>query len=78
MKFTSSFKVGILALSAIIILLFTVMWVKGKAISSADRITVSFKDVNGMRPGSGVQMMGVRIGQVEEIKPKINSSEWRL
>lgn len=75
MKFTSSFKVGILALSAIIILLFTVMWVKGKAISSADRITVSFKDVNGMREGSGVQMMGVRIGQVEEITPKINGTE---
>lgn len=75
MKFTSSFKVGILALSAIIILLFTVMWVKGKAISNAERITVSFKDVNGMREGSGVQMMGVRIGQVEEIVPKINGSE---
>lgn len=75
MKFTSSFKVGILALSAIIILLFTVMWVKGKAISSADRITISFKDVNGMREGSGVQMMGVRIGQVEEITPKINGTE---
>ena len=69
MKFSSSFKVGILAISAIIILLFTVMWVKGKAISNAERITVSFKDVNGMRSGSGVQMMGVRIGQVEEIKP---------
>ena len=66
MKFTSSFKVGLLALSAIIILLFTVMWVKGQAISSADRITISFKDVNGMREGSGVQMMGVRIGQVED------------
>ena len=75
MKFTSSFKVGILAISAIIILLFTVMWVKGKAISSADRITISFKDVNGMREGSGVQMMGVRIGQVEDIIPKINGSE---
>ena len=75
MKFSSSFKVGILALSAIIILLFTVMWVKGKAISSAERITVSFKDVNGMRAGSGVQMMGVRIGQIEEIKPKINSDD---
>lgn len=72
MKFSSSFKVGILALSAIIILLFTVMWVKGKAISNAERITVNFKDVNGMRAGSGVQMMGVRIGQVEEIKPKID------
>ena len=75
MKFTSSFKVGVLALSAIIILIFTVLWVNGKAISSAERITVSFKDVNGMREGSGVQMMGVRIGQVEEIIPKLNSSE---
>ncbi len=75
MKFSSSFKVGILALTAIIILLFTVLWVKGKAISNSERITISFKDVNGMRPGSGVQMMGVRIGQVEEIKPKINSAE---
>ena len=71
----SSLKVGILALSAIIILLFTVMWVKGKAISGAERITVSFKDVNGMREGSGVQMMGVRIGQVEEIIPRLNSSD---
>lgn len=75
MKFSSSFKVGILALSAIIILLFTVLWVKGKAISSAERLTVNFKDVNGMRAGSGVQMMGVRIGQVEEIKPKINFAD---
>ncbi len=75
MKFSSSFKVGILAISAIIILLFTVLWVKGKAISNAERITISFKDVNGMRAGSGVQMMGVRIGQVEEVKPKINEEE---
>ncbi len=75
MKFSSSFKVGILALSAIVILLFTVMWVKGKSISNAERITISFKDVNGMRAGSGVQMMGVRIGQVEEIKPKIADND---
>ena len=72
MKFSSSFKVGILAITAIIILLFTVLWVKGKAISNAERITVTFKDVNGMREGSGVQMMGVRIGQVENITPKID------
>lgn len=75
MKFTSSFKVGILAITAIIILIFTVMWVKGKAISSAERLVVVFKDVNGMRAGSGVQMMGVRIGQVEEIKPKMTGDE---
>ncbi len=75
MKFSSSFKVGILAITAIIILVFTVLWIKGKAISSAERITISFKDVNGMRPGSGVQMMGVRIGQVEEVKPQMNADE---
>ncbi len=75
MKFSSSFKVGILAISAIIILLFTVMWVKGKAISNSERITISFKDVNGMRAGSAVQMMGVRIGQVEEVTPVIDSDK---
>ena len=75
MKFSPSFKVGILALSALIILLFTVLWVKGKALSSAERLTVHFKDVNGMRSGSGVQMMGVRIGQVEEIKPRLNFAD---
>lgn len=71
----SSFKVGILALTALLILLFTVMWIKGKAISRAERVTVSFKDVNGMREGSGVQMMGVRIGQVEEIIPRLDSQD---
>ena len=40
--------------------------------SSAERIEVQFKDVNGMRPGSGVQMMGLRVGQVEEIVPVVS------
>ncbi len=75
MKFSSSLKVGILAITAIIVLLLTIMWVKGKAISHTERITVSFKDVNGMREGSAVQMMGVRIGQVEEITPKIDADK---
>ena len=72
MRFSSSFKVGILTLIALFILLFTILWVKGRSFSSGERIEVSFKDVNGMRPGSGVQMMGLRIGQVEEIIPVIN------
>lgn len=72
MRFSSSFKVGILTLIALFILLFTILWVKGRSFSSADRLEVTFKDVNGMRPGSGVQMMGLRVGQVEEIIPVIN------
>lgn len=72
MRFSSSFKVGILTLTAIIILVFTVLWVKGRTLSGGDRLDVMFKDINGMRAGSGVQMMGVRIGQVEELIPKID------
>ena len=72
MKMSPSFKVGILAITALIILLFTILWVKGRAFSSAERIEVQFKDVNGMRPGSGVQMMGLRVGQVEDIIPVVD------
>lgn len=72
MKMSPSFKVGILTLVALIILLFTVLWIKGRSFSSTERIEVHFKDVNGMRPGSGVQMMGLRVGQVEEIIPVVD------
>lgn len=72
MRFSSSFKVGILTLVALFIFLFTILWVKGRSFSAGARTEVIFRDVNGMRPGSGVQMMGLRIGQVEEIVPVIN------
>ncbi len=73
MKLSPSFKVGVLTLVALTIFLFTVLWVKGRSFSSAERIEVHFKDVNGMRPGSGVQMMGLRVGQVEEIIPVVEN-----
>lgn len=72
MKFSSSFKVGLLTLIAIILLVGIVFKVKGRAFSSAKRIEVQFKDVNGMRPGAGVQMMGIRVGQVEEVQPVLD------
>jgi len=72
MKMSPSLKVGILTLISLTILLFTILWIKGRSFSSAERIEVQFKDVNGMRPGSGVQMMGLRVGQVEEIVPVVN------
>ena len=72
MKISSTLKVGILTLISLAILLFTILWIKGRSFSSAERIEVQFKDVNGMRPGSGVQMMGLRVGQVEDIIPVVN------
>lgn len=72
MKFSSSFKVGLLTLLALVLLIGVVFKVKGRTFSSADRVNVEFKDVNGLRPGAGVQMMGLRVGQVEEITPVID------
>ena len=72
MRFSSSFKVGILTLTALLILIFGILWIKGRALSAGERLSIDFKDVNGMRPGSAVQLMGFRVGQVEEITPIIN------
>lgn len=75
MKFSSSFKVGLLALIALVLLVGTVLKVKGRAFSSAKRIAIQFKDVNGLRPGAGVQMMGLKVGQVEEITPIVKNED---
>ena len=72
MKFSSSFKVGLLTLVALVLLVGTVLKVKGRAFSSAKRIEIQFKDVNGLRPGAGVQIMGLKVGQVEEITPVVD------
>lgn len=72
MKFSSSFKVGLLTILALVLLISVVFKVKGRTFSSADRVDVVFKDVNGLRPGAGVQMMGLRVGQVEQITPVVD------
>ena len=75
MKLSPAVKVGTLTLISVAILVFSVMWLKGRAISSGNRITVTFHDVDGMRAGSGVQIMGLRVGQIEEITPIITKEE---
>ncbi len=66
---------GLLTLLALILLLGVVVRVKGRTFSSAKRIEVQFSDVNGMRAGAGVQMMGIKVGQVEEITPVISAEK---
>ena len=75
MKFSSSFKVGILTIIALIILIMSVLWIKGRSLSVGERITVNFHDANGLRSGASVQMMGLRIGQIEEVAPHISEDD---
>ena len=44
MKFSSSFKVGLLTLLALVLLIGVVFKVKGRTFSSADRVEIKFKD----------------------------------
>ena len=75
MKVSSAFKVGLLTIVSLSILVFSLMWVKGRTLSSGARYVIQMKDVNGIREGSAVQMMGLRIGQIEEIRPVVNEHD---
>lgn len=66
---TATVKVGVLTLLSLGLLIFAFIWLRGRGISSGVEQTVLFKDVNGMRDGSAVQMMGIRVGFVDRILP---------
>ncbi len=75
MKISAAAKVGLLTITSLVILIYGLTWLKGRSISTAERIEVKFHDVDGMRPGSAVQIMGIRVGQVEEILPVIKDNQ---
>ncbi len=75
MKISAAAKVGLLTITSLVILIYGLTWLKGRSISTAERIEVKFHDVDGMRPGSAVQIMGIRVGQVEEIIPVIKDNQ---
>jgi ABC-type transporter Mla subunit MlaD len=75
MKIPPAAKVGLLTIIAILILIFSLMWLKGRSLATGDRITAQFQDVDGMRPGSTVQLMGIKVGQVEEVLPVVEEKD---
>jgi hypothetical protein len=75
MKLTPSLKVGILTLVAVLIMVISIGWLKGRSMSEGERIDIKFYDVAGLRMGAPVQIMGFRVGQVEEIKPVFDGKE---
>jgi len=66
---TATVKVGVLTLVSLALLVMSLIWLKGRGLSGGTPHAVLFKDVNGMREGSAVQMMGIRVGFVDDINP---------
>lgn len=69
MKVNAALKVGILTLVAILILIASITWLKGRSMAGGHHLTLKFYDVAGLRLGAPVQMMGYRVGQVEGLIP---------
>lgn len=66
---TATVKVGVLTLVSIALLVFALIWLRGRSFSKGNEYDVLFQDVNGMREGAAVQMMGIRVGFVDTITP---------
>ncbi|HEY9745089.1 MAG TPA: MlaD family protein [Oculatellaceae cyanobacterium] len=65
----SAVKVGVLTLLSLLMLFLVLIWLRGRGLAGGSQYTVEFKDVNGMRAGAIVQVMGVRAGFVDEVTP---------
>lgn len=65
----SAVKVGALTLISLLLLFLVLIWLRGRGITGGTEYTVHFKDVNGMRAGAIVQVMGVRAGAVDKVQP---------
>lgn len=73
---TSTVKVGVLTLVSIALLVVCLLWLRGRMLSGGDLFSVWFHDVNGMKEDAPVQMMGIRVGFIEEIKPEKRNGEY--
>lgn len=52
------------------------VWLRGRVLQTGPSQTVVFQDVDGMKEGAPVQLMGIRVGFVETVKPKVSEGHY--
>jgi len=68
LKYTKEVKTGILAIIAILILIFGYSFLKGKnLLDSSRKFHAVYADVEGLSPSSAVTVNGLKVGQVNKI-----------
>lgn len=74
MKYSREVKTAVLAIVAIVILLFGYSFLKGENLLAQNRIFYAeYDDVEGLSPSSEVTINGLKVGQVSSIEFKDNS-----
>ncbi|MDY3548677.1 MlaD family protein [Riemerella anatipestifer] len=70
MKFSKELKAGLIAILAIVGFVFLYQFMKGRNIFSMDNVYyVKYDNVQGLSASNAVSINGLKVGQVEEIKP---------
>jgi phospholipid/cholesterol/gamma-HCH transport system substrate-binding protein len=69
MERKATIKVGVLTVVSLSLLIFALIWLRGRGLHTGPTYSVYFQDVNGMKEGASVQLMGIRVGFVEDIAP---------
>lgn len=68
---SASIKVGFLTILALAVLISTVIWLRGRGLGGGQSFDVWFKDVDGLREGASVQLMGIRVGFIDKVEPTV-------
>lgn len=68
MKFTKEVKTALLAITAVVLVIFGYSFLKGQNLLSSSRTFYAvYNDVEGLTPSSAVTINGLRVGSVQEI-----------
>ncbi len=72
---SATVKVGLLTIISLVVLITTVIWLRGRTLGGGENYEVYFQDVDGLRQGAPVQFMGIRVGFVDEVTPLKTSTK---
>jgi phospholipid/cholesterol/gamma-HCH transport system substrate-binding protein len=75
---SAAVKVGIFTLLSLTILGGVIYWLQGRRMKQGPTYTVSFPDVDGLNEGAPVQILGTRVGFVEDIKPVLEGDAYKV
>lgn len=76
MNRSATIKVGVMAVVSLALLVAVMIWLRGRGLTPGETYDVLFRDVDGMREGAPVQIMGIRVGFVDLIEPVVLNDKY--
>jgi phospholipid/cholesterol/gamma-HCH transport system substrate-binding protein len=74
----SVLKVGIFTIVSLVCLTGVLYWLRGRALMQGPTHEVYFQDVDGLKIGAPVQLMGLRVGFIEAIEPIVEAKNFKI